>query len=186
MVKWRLLILTSTAALCLVPAARSQVVTLPETKLSTDVQAKLEEIACMRPYKVRAKHVSGYSLPAGRLSAWVTCEPHAERLGHQVFGEAECDNHRRTWGCKGWLKVVFATEGYPSAVRLDDVPIEDAIGMVEYLGRVPIDQFAKLWLLERHGVDRFTARTSGNFYELTRHNGDAVTYEITGSGLVDY
>ena len=173
-------------SLGLVSVAYSQTVTLPETKLSTEVQANLEEIACTRPYKVKAKRISGYSFPTGDVGAWVTCEAHAEHLGHQVFGEAECDNHHRTWECKGWLNVVFATAGYPSAVRLDDVPVAEAIGIVDYLGSVPVDQFSKLWVLERKGRDRFTATTSGNFYEVTRRKGDPVAYEITASGLVDY
>jgi len=175
------------ASLCLASVARATTVTLPEVTLSAEAQAKLEKIACSRPYKVKAKSISGYSFPTGLLGAWVTCEPHAEHLGHQVFGQAECDNHFRTWGCKGWLNVMFATEGYPTAVRLDDIPVAEAVGIVGYLGGVPVKEFSKLWLLERAGEDRFTATTtSGYVYEVTRRKGDTATYEVTGSGFVDY
>lgn len=185
----RLLVRIGCAIACLAHVAHPQTVTLPEAELSPSARTKLANMICARPYGVAARDLSGYSFPTGLLGAWVTCEPHSEHRGHQVFGQAECEGRDDSWSCRErWFNIAFASEGYPTAVRLDDVPVEEAVRIVEFLSAVPVKDISKLWLLERLGRGRFRAQThAGNFYDLVgRKNHDVATYEITSSGIIDY
>ena len=163
-----------------------------KAELSPEVRAKLAEVVCSGPFDAKARQILGFSHnQAGVLNAWVTCEPHSEYRGHQVYGEAECTGHDDSWSCpERWLSVMFAEEKYPRSVRLADVSVSEAVDIIEYLSSAAIEDFSKLWLLKRYGPNEYEAETSGNLYRIagrkTCGEATAGTYEIVSSGVLDY
>jgi hypothetical protein len=181
---------------CSVREALPLTVTLPKAELAAATRAKLAEIVCGRPYEVAAQLISGYSLRAGLLGAYVTCQPHSEYQGNHVLAAAECEGRGNRWKCdERWLNVNFALDGYPKSVRIDDVPVNEATRIIEFLStlppydhrRVTSDEVRAVWLLKLNEGSEFEAYLNGKLYTIQRQcSNDKCTYSVSGWALVDY